>query len=74
MVHRHGYYLPEKDMLCGDQELAAKSKEIFDSYGIPEPQRNDGVSIFEDENGKVVTRLTVTDFFSETFKVHVKDL
>lgn len=32
---RFGYFIPKQDLLCGDEEYARQSREIYDSFGLP---------------------------------------
>jgi hypothetical protein len=73
---RHGYFLPLQGKLCGDAEFANESKELYDSLVVSEYKfagRFDGVSIFQRDNGEIVKRLCIQDFFSAELKVLVKD-
>ena len=80
MIKRHGYYLPAQNLLRGDQEFSQEAKTLFDDLNLPldnkgkyQGGRYDGISICQKEDGTIVKRLCLEDFFSPTFRVLVRD-
>jgi hypothetical protein len=69
---RYGYYIPTQDLLCGDLEFATEARENFralalpcDKHGNYQGNRYDGFSIYVREDGTLVKRLTLQNFFNE---------
>lgn len=69
---RYGYYLAGAGLWCGDLELADQGHNIWHAYGVPDPQRFDGVSVWEAPDGPAV-RLVMRNFFTGKYDVHDLD-
>lgn len=72
---KHGYFIPSHNKFYGDMEFATESRELWQVLGLSDKfaGRYDGVSIHQLDNGTVVKRACVQDFFSEKLRVIVKD-
>lgn len=72
---RHGYFLPGRG-LFGDPELAAEAEAYWrasPAVAIERVGHYDGCSIFIFADGQKVCRMCLQDFFSEKFRVEVRD-
>jgi hypothetical protein len=77
---RHGYYIACTDSMHGDEEFSQDAKNTFNRFGFtPDKKgryqggRYDGCSLFIGDDGFIVERVCLEDFFSEQFRVIVKD-
>ena len=78
---RYGYYLAAYGSRHGDEDFSLEAETIFNAFGF-EPNKHgnyqggkfDGISIYQNEDGSIVKRLSLTDFFSFNHKVIVKDV
>lgn len=74
----HTYYIAKDNKTFGDEDTSGLEpvesicKRMFE--GLTHPSNYDGVSRFIDPKGKVITRLTCQNFFSDDFRVVVIDL
>jgi hypothetical protein len=74
-IFQYGYYLPAKNVLGMDQELAVECKSFYhDMLGLnPEHSEHfDGVSVFE-SNGKMIFRVILQNFFADFYDVKTYD-
>lgn len=69
---RHAYYLAKTDTLHGDVRLCKDLRQMFLALNYPTPKKGeaggaqhfDGISRWINENGTMITRLILRDFFN----------
>jgi len=73
---RYGYYLANRRTMHGDPDLSCEATQTWSLWcgSFKRAGHYDGVSIYQRVDGTWARVLIVEDFFSETFKVHVREL
>lgn len=61
---RQANYFAATDTLSGDFRLCKDLRQMFLSLGIEYPARYDGISRWMRDDGALVTRIIIKDFFS----------